>query len=125
MSLVQPLRWVVRLCGVLALLLGLSFWAGHGKLQLVQMHQGLGYLTALSLLAISALSFGKVPAGLSVTALLWSLAVPALGHMQLRLLPGPSHWVIEVLHLLLGVGAIGLTEALGERLQRAAGAGRA
>ncbi len=119
-STVTIFRWVVRLCGVLALLLGLGFWAGHGNMQLLQLHQGLGYLAALSLLAVSVLSFGKVPVGLSAAGVLWALLVPALGHMQTTLLPGNNHWIVEVLHLILGVGAIGLTEALGGRMNKAA-----
>lgn len=115
---INILRWVVRLCGVLALLLGLGFWAGHGNLQLVQMHQGLGYLAALSLLGIAGMTFSKVPAGLSVVGIIWALLVPALGHMQMKLMQGSNHWVIEVLHLILGVGAIGLAEAIGGRLKR-------
>lgn len=119
---VNILRWVVRLCGVIALLMGLGFWAGHGNPQLVQMHQGLGYLVALALLAVSVMAFGKrgVPAGMAAAGVVWALLVPALGHMQTRLLPGSSHWIVEVLHLLLGVGAIGLTEGLAGRMKRAA-----
>ncbi len=38
------------------------------------------------------------------------MAVPILGLTQTQLLPGQSHWVIEVVHLLVGLGAIGLAE---------------
>jgi hypothetical protein len=49
-------------------------------------------------------------------AIAWGLVVPILGLSQDGLLPGPAHWVIQVLHLLVGLAAIGLAEALSVRL---------
>ena len=41
-----------------------------------------------------------------------------LGITQDSLLPGGAHWVIQVLHLLLGVAAVGSGEMIGGRLRR-------
>ena len=38
---------------------------------------------------------------------------------QTQLLPGSWHWVIQVLHLLLGLGAMGQGEGLAARIKRA------
>ena len=46
--------------------------------------------------------------GLVALAAVWGLIVPILGVMQTQLLPGGAHWVIEVIHLLVGLVAIGL-----------------
>jgi hypothetical protein len=37
---------------------------------------------------------------------------------QAGLLPGSSHWVIQVVHLLIGMAAVGSGEAIGGRLRR-------
>jgi hypothetical protein len=41
-----------------------------------------------------------------------------LGLIQDSLVPGGAHWVIQVLHLLLGLAAIGSGEMIGGRLRR-------
>jgi hypothetical protein len=40
-----------------------------------------------------------------------------LGLTQTQLLPGSAHWLIQVLHLLVGLGAISLAETLGRQIQ--------
>ncbi len=41
----------------------------------------------------------------------------ALGMTQDRLLVGDAHWVIQVLHLLVGLGGMGLAGALAARIR--------
>ncbi len=57
-------------------------------------------------------------------AAVWGLIVPALGVTQSGLLAGDFHWVIQVVHLLVGVAAIGQAEALAVRIKARAPAGR-
>jgi hypothetical protein len=45
--------------------------------------------------------------------------VLVLGLTRQRLLPGDGHWVIQVVHLLLGLGAIGRGEGLATRIRQA------
>ena len=49
---------------------------------------------------------------------IWGLVVVILGLTQTEILPGNLHWLIEVLHLVLGMGAIGLGEGLSARIKR-------
>jgi hypothetical protein len=42
---------------------------------------------------------------------------------QARLLPGDFHWIIQVLHLLVGLAAIGLGEDLAGRIRNRAAQG--
>ena len=113
------LRWIIRIAGIVALGLGLTFWGGSGS-GLLSVHQGLGYLVSIALLLMAVLGFGQpVAPGLLVTAIIWSLVVPGVGSSQLKMLPGDLHWIIQVFHLLLGVGAIGLGEAIAGRAARA------
>ncbi|AZI44873.1 hypothetical protein EHF33_18330 (plasmid) [Deinococcus psychrotolerans] len=115
---ITVLRWIVRIAGVAALGMGLIFWGGSGY-ALLSAHQGLGYLVSLGLLLLAILGFRQgVAPGLLITAIIWSLVVPAIGSMQLKLLPGDQHWVIQVFHLLLGVGAIAFSEIIAGRALR-------
>lgn len=45
--------------------------------------------------------------------------MPAFGVLQLRLLPGPYHWLIQALHLAIGIAAVGLGQLLARRLMTA------
>jgi hypothetical protein len=108
-------RMVVRVLGTVMIALGLLFWTGNA-LGLIQLHMLIGLVVVLTLWALAALAarIGVQP-GLVLLALLWGLVVPLLGVTQDQLLPGPAHWTIKVLHLLLGVGAIALAELLTRR----------
>ena len=113
------LRWTVRLARllVLALLLGLGLWNGAWS-KLLNLHQGLGLVMSAALIWIAVLRFIRsVSPELLGTAALCGLALPVLGTLQGRLLPGQSHWVMEVLHSLLGLGAIALAELIGSRMR--------
>ena len=111
-------QWLVRITGVLQLILGLLFWIGDA-LSLVPLHMLLGTLFVLGLwlLAVTAWQLG-VPPGLTIGAGLLGLIVLLLGFTQMSLLPSGAHWIIQVIHLLLGVGAVASGEMIGGRLRR-------
>jgi hypothetical protein len=104
----------LRGSGILVLLLGLSLWAGHGY-SLLQVHMLLGVIVVLALWTLAAVA-AKAGAPLIpvIRSVLWGFIVLALGMTQAQLFPGSLHWVIRVIHLLVGVGAL----AQGERLAR-------
>ena len=115
LSPIKVLQMVIRVDGVVMLILGLLFWSGNA-LTLIPVHMWLGFLLVLSLWAQALLAARNgVQPVLAVVAIVWGLIVVILGMTQTTLLPGPSHWVIQVLHLLVGVGAIGLGETLARR----------
>ena len=108
------LRWVARLTGLLQLVVGLAFWSGN-LLQLVQFHQLAGFLFTLAFLAIVVLAaVARVGLGPVLLGLVWVVVVPVLGVTQTTILNGPGdpHWVVRVVHLLVGVGAIGFADRL-------------
>lgn len=107
---------VLRLCGGLALILGLLFWSGTAY-NLLRVHMLLGLLVVLALWTVGiGQAFGRGGSRpLAGGALLLGLLVLVLGVTQSRLMVGPFHWVIEVLHLLLGVLAIGVGQAAAAR----------
>jgi hypothetical protein len=115
MRTITALQMAIRAVGVVEIVLGLLFWTGnaHG---LVDLHQLLGILLVLGLWTVAALAHrAGVPAGLVAAAALWGLVVPIVGLTQRELLPGSAHWVIQVIHLLLGIGLLGLAESLATR----------
>jgi len=100
---------------VVQLVLGVLFWTGNA-LGLVDLHQLLGILLVLGLWTMAALAHrAGVPAGLVAAAAVWGLIVPIVGLTQRDLFAGSAHWVIQVVHLLLGIGLIGLAENLATR----------
>ena len=100
---------VLRLCGALAVILGILFWSGNA-LNLIPIHMLLGLLVVLSLWIVGIgqafSSGGSWP--LAGGALLFGLLVIVVGIRQSSLLVGPFHWVIQVVHLLLGILAVGV-----------------
>ncbi len=103
---------LVFLCGGAALALGLTFWTGHAW-GLLPAHRALGLVlvAALCVLAVTAWRATSRPV-LPLLAVLYALAVAALGVAQARLLPGSAHWIVEVLHLATAGYAIGLGRKL-------------
>jgi hypothetical protein len=115
---VTALRMFVRVAGLVMVTLGLLFWTGNA-LGLLPIHMLIGLLLVLSLWTLAALAAAAgVNPALVALAFVWGLLVPALGVTQERLLPGTGHWVIQVLHLLVGLSLIALAESLARRTLR-------
>jgi len=105
-------RLLVRVCGLIQISLGLLFWTGNG-LGLVPTHMLSGLLLVFSFLTLAVL--GAV-AGLSkgriALAIAWGILTVVLGVTQTGILPGSFHWIVQVIHLLVGIAAIAQAEAL-------------
>lgn len=110
--------WLVRLAGITQVVLGLLFWTGRA-LTYIPLHISIGFVVVLGLwtLAILAL-FARAPLALVGFALLWGLALPALGMTQATILIGPWQWIIRVLHLLMGLAALGVADRLASHVLR-------
>ena len=109
------MRVLIGLTGASLLVLGILFWLGHA-LTLIPWHVLLGAVLVLCLWLIAGLALrAGVSKGLILLLLAWSLVMPALGILQLRLLPGQYHWLIEALHLAIGVGAVELGQVVVRR----------
>ncbi|HEY3060999.1 MAG TPA: hypothetical protein VGL99_18705 [Chloroflexota bacterium] len=114
------LNMVIRVDALILVTLGVLFWTGNA-FNLIPVHMLLGILLVLSLWALAILGWrGGAPVGLALGAIVWGLVVVWLGLNQDSLVPGDLHWLIRVLHLLVGLAAIGLAEMLGARIRRAA-----
>ncbi len=111
------LQGLVLLCGLIQVVLGLAFWTGNAT-SLIPVHMLVGLVLVLSLwaLAVLAARSGASP-GFVALAIVWGLIVPVLGLTQTQLLPGSVHWVIQVVHLLVGLAAIGMAQGLAARIR--------
>jgi len=109
-----------RVSGLLTLLLGLVIWRGHSP-GLVPLHMILGLVLVLAMLVLAAIAARRrVSTGLVGAAMLWAALTIGLGVTQARLFVGSAHWLIQVVHLLFGLGAMGLSERLAGTLKRSA-----
>jgi hypothetical protein len=110
-------QMVIRVTGLAQIVLGLLFWTGNA-LNLIPVHMWIGFGLVLALLTMAGLAArAGVQPGLVILTVLWSILVPVLGMTQARLLPGDAHWVVQVVHLLVGLIAIGLGERLASAIQ--------
>ena len=116
---VTVVHMTLRISGVLLILLGLAIWTGRAD-AIIPVHEFLGFVLVLSLWTLAY--FGAragVPRGIVIAAVAWGLIAPILGLTQADLLTNNWHWVIQVLHLLVGLAAIGTGEGLVQRMRRA------
>ena len=115
---ILALQWLIRVCAVVQITLGGLFWTGNA-FTLLQVHMLTGIVLVLGLWAQAAIAARsglgwRFPAG----AFVLGLIVVALGMTQDSLLTGDLHWLIKVLHLLVGLGAVGMAETLAVRTLR-------
>ena len=116
---VQIVQIVLRAAGATVLVLDLLFRTGN-FLALIPIHMLAGLLVVLSLWTLAGLA-ARAGVGICRVALavVWGLIVPVLGVTQSGLLPGDLHWIVQLLHLLIGIGALGQGEGLAARIKRA------
>jgi hypothetical protein len=118
MSLVLVTQIVARVIAVVQVALGILVWTGHGD-SLIPVHIAVGLLLVADLWAAVALGLRSgAPIGLAVLALVWSVGMPVFGLVQANILTGDIHVVVEVLHLVVGLAAVGLVEGLARSSRR-------
>lgn len=110
---------ILRISALLALILGMLFWTGSAE-SMIEAHMLLGLLVALVLWVLgAALAItGEGNWWLVGGAFVLAGTMLIFGLIQERLLPGAFHWVIQVIHLLLGLSALGLGEMITRRYKQ-------
>jgi len=116
--MIDLLKWSVRLAGLGALLVGVLLrWGGFPAT--LRLHMVLGAVVAVYLIILAlAAAIARVQIPMAAVSLLWAVATLYVGAAQTGLMPGSSHWVIEAVHVVLGIGAIGLVEMLAGAVTR-------
>jgi hypothetical protein len=117
--------WVVRVAGIIQLVLGTLFWTGRAYTYL-GLHISIGFLVVLGLWTLAILALvARAGRGLAMFALLWGLALPAFGMQQAMILVGSLHWIIRVIHLIMGLAALGTADRLAKTILATVISGRA
>lgn len=115
---------ILRLAVLLALILGILFWTGSvNSAGLTLAHMMLGLIVVITLWLIGlAQGFMRKVASVPLAAATFlvglALAIVGLGQRSWFPEPNPYHWIIQVIHLLLGLSAIGLAEMVAARTKR-------
>jgi uncharacterized membrane protein YuzA (DUF378 family) len=118
MTSVLVTQIVARAIAVVQVALGILVWTGHGD-SLIPVHVAVGLLLVVDLWAAVALGLRSgAPTGLAILALAWSVGMPVFGLVQANILTGDIHVVVQVLHLVIGLAAVGLVEALARSRRR-------
>jgi hypothetical protein len=112
------LQMWVRGVGAIMILLGVLIWTGHFD-KIIPIHETVGITLVLALWGLAGLgAVNGVNRGLVAVAFVWGLIVPILGLTQTQILPSSGHWLIQILHLLVGIAAIGQGDTLGRNIKR-------
>jgi len=113
---------VLRFAVVVNLVLGILFWTSTiDNPGVTLLHIILGLLAVISLFTIGIVQGMRGGSfGLALATFVVGFALAFVGLFQKNWLPEPNanHWIIQVIHLLLGLAAIGLGEMIGGRYRR-------
>ncbi|HLI90313.1 MAG TPA: hypothetical protein VKV37_16620 [Ktedonobacteraceae bacterium] len=108
------LQIVVGIAGLCALVLGLLIWIAN--LDLISFHMLFGILVTLGLLIMGILALTtRGLRVLGIVGIIYAIIVPIFGLSQFNILVGNLHWIIQALHMLVGIGAMALAGILGAR----------
>lgn len=109
---------VERLLGTVQLIVGLGIWFGL-PMGAVTFHSAVGSLFVLVLWIVALIALFALPKrGVALFTLLWGGLVLWFGMAQTTFVPGGGHWTVRLAHLIIGVAAMGLSEALGAAVKR-------
>jgi hypothetical protein len=103
---------LARITGTIQIILGLIIWIGIAD-AFIPLHILSGVILVLSLWVLAFVAARtSVNTGLVAFAIAWGLVAVVLGLIHERLIPGQAHWIIQAMHLLVGLVVIGLAERL-------------
>ena len=110
-SIAVVAQWTARVTGATQLLLGIGIWTGLA-VSLILLHISIGLVLLASLWALTGLAVGRVAGWRLALAAAWGLLMVMLGLSQANLLVGPAHWLVQALHLGVGLAAVAQAETL-------------
>jgi hypothetical protein len=105
---------ILGIAGLVALILGLLFWIA--KIDLITFHMLFGLIVAITLLITGIIAVSTRGMRIwGIVAIVYAVIVPIFGLTQHGLLTGNLHWLIQTLHMLVGIGAMALAGAISAR----------
>ena len=117
MIAVRTIQWIAGIAGLIALVLGILFWITGADV--ITIHRFLGFIVAVALLILGIV--GVSTPGLrvlGVIAIIYAPVLPIFGLNQELLLIGNLHWLIQLAHMLVGIGALALMGIIATRYAR-------
>ncbi|QBD80755.1 hypothetical protein EPA93_34220 [Ktedonosporobacter rubrisoli] len=129
MQAVRIISLLTRLALMAVMVLGLLFWlaqiavvgtfVGSGlQTGLRYVHIGLGIIGTVGLLGLAGIAlFKRGTRALAAIGILYALIMLAFGLTQMFILSGNLHLIIQLAHLLVGIGAMYLARAIERRYQ--------
>lgn len=114
MKAVRIISWIARIALMATMVLGLLFWIT--QISFIGIHMLLGLTGVLSLLVLGTMAVSTRGIRLlGAGSIVYALMVPAFGLTQSMILVGNLHWLIQTAHLLVGIGAMVLTQVIEKR----------
>ena len=109
---VKLLLVALRALAGATLLVGLLIWTGR-PVPWTSVHMGLGVLLGLTLIVLGVV-VTRLTGRMSATliAVGWTVLLIAYGVAHARLWPGDSHWIAQLLHVLIGLATLGVAERM-------------
>lgn len=105
----------VRLLWLVSLVTGLLFYF-HAVSLPINTHMYIGFAIALLLLVLGLIGFRAV-AGLAIGTISFAILLPVIGILQLTHIGRPDLPYIQITHVLVALGSMGVAEVLGKRLR--------
>jgi hypothetical protein len=130
MNAIRLISLLARVALMIALGLGLLYWIAQilrwsGLLVLLArigfpaIHELFGVIGVFGLLPLGGIAIwtrgGRLLGALGV---IYALLVPVFGMTQTLILTGNLHWLIQIAHLVVGLGAMALVMRIEKRYQR-------
>lgn len=114
MMTTRIIQIILGVAGLGALLLGLLFWIAN--IDLINIHMLFGLIVTLTLLVMSIIAVSTRGMRIwGIVGIVYALVVPVFGLTQSGILTGSLHWLIQTVHMLVGIGAIALTGTMSAR----------
>src|SRR5207248_8326390 len=118
-GIVTATQIVVRVAFLIQLVLGIALWTGRfDQVKLLHIASGVLLILGLWVLAGIGARSGVAP-GLVVLAFAWGALTIVFGLTQEQILPDTGHWVVQLLHLWVGLAPAGQAETMARRSRRA------
>jgi hypothetical protein len=115
-------RMLVRIGGLIQIVLGILIWLGIGVV--LQLHMAVGAIFVLGLWIVGIIGlFVLDHRSTPLLVLILGGIILWFGMGQTTMLTGSLHWIVRVLHLLLGIAGIGMGERLAAAVNRHRGWG--
>lgn len=117
-TLTKVLVMLARLLFLIELVLGTYIWTAYG-MPTLNIHIGLGFVMTLVVLVLAVIALVRRMVILGVLGVLIALLMPYIGLKQIpAMVFMPSLGVIQVMHIITGLAAIGIAEAIGARVRK-------